>query len=183
PRDAVVTAVLATPGSMLAAGSPALMLAPLGRAELVVGVPPDVAQALRPGQSAIVRATFDGQRKAQARVASIGGMVDAQTHLVDVVLDGPALASGWMPGTAIEARLALDAWSGWVVPRQAVLRDASGQAYVFQDDHGRALRVAVTLAIDTPERSGITGALHPDLPLVVRGNYELADGMALKVDP
>ncbi|MDE2397390.1 MAG: efflux RND transporter periplasmic adaptor subunit [Burkholderiales bacterium] len=182
PFDGVVTSVQATPGSVLGSGSPALMLAPAGRAEVVVGVPPDVAHGLRPGQAATVHATFDGEQTAQARVAAIGGIVDPQTHLVEVVLEVPAPARGWMPGTSIQARLALDAWSGWVVPRQAVLRDAAGQAYVFQDDHGRALRVDVTLAIDTPERSGLTGKLHPDLPLVVLGNYELADGMALKVE-
>ena len=74
----------------------------------------------------------------------------------------------------------LQSWAGWVVPRQAVLQDPSGQAYVFQDDHGLARRVNVRIEADQGERSAISGPLRASLPLVVLGNYEVHDGMALR---
>lgn len=181
PLAGVVTAVQVAPGAVLAAGAPALILAPGGRDEAVVGVPLDVAAALRPGQKANVRAVFDGDQQAAAAVASVSRVVDPTTHLVDVVLVLAAPVADWIPGTSIEAAFDVDSWTGWVVPRQAVLTDAAGQAYVFQDDHGRAHRVDVALKIDTATRSGIAGPLRADLPVVVLGNYELIDGMPLKV--
>jgi len=60
-----------------------------------------------------------------------------------------------------------------------VLQDAQG-AYVYQDDHGKARRVPVHIAIDSGLQTGITGPLDSALPLVVQGNYELRPGMALR---
>ncbi len=181
PFDGVVTALNTTAGARLAAGNAALELVPTAHAEAVVGVSPEIAQSLHAGQAATLRAVFGGAAPATATVRAVGGMVDPRSHLVDVVLAPGARAAAWLPGTPVEASFALDAWTGWVVPRQAVLRDARGQAYVFQDDHGRARRVNVALAIDTSTRSGIAGPLAPTLPLVVLGNAELDDGMALGV--
>ena len=90
------------------------------------------------------------------------------------------LASVFDPTRSVQATLPLHSWKGWLVPRQAVLRDADGQAYVFQDDHGHARRVSVRVRGDEGERSAISGPLRPSLPLVVLGNYELKDGMALR---
>lgn len=181
PFDALVTAVQATVGARLAAGSTAVVLAPLSGLEAVVGVSPDVARQLHVGERAALHAVFDPDQRAPAVVRSAAGMVDARSHLVDVRLHLDAAPAAWLPGTPVEAAFALHPWSGWVVPRQAVLRDAAGQAYVFQDDGGKALRVDVSLEMDTPARSGIAGPLKPGLPIVVLGNDELADGMTLRV--
>jgi RND family efflux transporter MFP subunit len=187
--DGVVEAVPVAPGAQLAAGAEALRLAPDSALQAVVGVSPAVAAQLHAGQPASVRAVFESTPAAAARVAQIAGALDARSRLVDVTLelarrrgaaDGGA-ATAWLPGAAVQATFALQPWQGWVVPRQAVLRDAAGQAYVFQDDHGRARRVDVALRRDTADASGISGALDAGLPLVVLGNYELSDGMALRV--
>ncbi len=181
PFDGIVLAVHASPGAQIGAGSDALMLAPAGGLQAVVGVTPDVASALHAGQAVRVSAVFDGDHSTSATVLAIGGVVDAQSHLVNVTLALPAQASGWMPGLAVQASMQLHPWRGWVVPRQAVLRDASGQAYVFQDDRGKARRVNVTVEIDQAEHTGIAGDLLANRPLVVLGNYEISNGMALRV--
>jgi RND family efflux transporter MFP subunit len=181
--DGVVEAVAVAPGAQLGAGTEALRLAPGTALQAVVGVSPEVAAQLRAGQPARVDAVFDASAATTARVAQVAGALDARSRLVDVTLElpQPAAAAAWLPGAAVQAAFALQPWHGWVVPRQAVLRDARGQAYVFQDDHGRARRVDVALQRDSAEASGISGPLDAKLPLVVLGNYELADGMALRV--
>ena len=181
PFDAIVLAVHTSPGAQVNAGSDALMLAPAGGIQAVVGVTPDVASALHAGQAVRVSAVFDADQSTSATVLAVGGVVDAQSHLVNVTLALPGQASGWMPGLAVQASMQLHPWHGWIVPRQAVLRDASGQAYVFQDDQGKARRVNVTVEIDQAEHSGIAGDLLANRPLVVLGNYELSNGMALRV--
>lgn len=181
--DGVVTTVSAAPGAQLAAGSAALALAPAGRSQATVGVTPEVSRLLLPGQTATVQAVFDPDQAATARIVSVSGMIDPRSRRVDVVLSIPPQADWALPGLAIKARFSVRPWSGWVVPRQAVLRDATGQAYVFQDDRGRARRVNVLVEADQAESTGVTGPLDPALPLVVLGNDELTDGMALRVRP
>ena len=181
PFAGVVTAVLTTPGALLSAGSAALTLAPAAGLQAVVGVTPEVAAALVAGQPAKLQPVFDPDKTDTATVLSIAGVVDPQSHLVHVTLALSPQATGLLPGLAVQAQLDLRAWRGWVVPRQAVLRDASGQGYVFQDDHGHAQRVNVNIEMDQAEHSGISGPLNPALPLVVLGNDELRQGMALRV--
>ena len=179
PFDGLVTAVQTQTGAQLPAGSAALLLAPANRLQAVVGVLPEQARMLRPGMTAKVQAVFDPDQSAQATVLAAAGMVNPATGRVDLTLALPP--QPWLlPGLAISADLPLRVWSGWVVPRNAVLRDDRGQAYVFQDDHGRARRVNVNVEIDQGESSGLDGPLDPALPLVVLGNYELENGMALR---
>ncbi len=181
PFDGVVDAVATAPGARLAAGVTALSLAPSTGLQAVVGVDPHDALRLRAGSVAHLRAVFDPSEKTRATVLSVAGRVDPASGRVDVALALPATAHWLLPGLAVQASMPLRAWRGWVVPRQSVLRDAQGRAYVFQDDHGRARRVAVEVEADEGERSAISGPLQPALPLVVLGNYELRDGMALRL--
>jgi RND family efflux transporter MFP subunit len=181
PFAGVVTAVQTTPGALLAAGSAALTLAPSADLQAVVGVTPEAAATLVAGQPASLQPVFDPDKTAAATVLSIAGVVDPLSHLVNVTLALSPQAAGLLPGLAVQAQMDLRHWQGWVVPREAVLRDASGQAYVFQDDHGKAQRVNVKVELDQAEHTGISGPLNPSLPLVVLGNYELRPGMALRV--
>jgi hypothetical protein len=68
----------------------------------------------------------------------------------------------------------------WIVPRAAVLKGDKG-AYVFQvDAQNKARRVAVAIEVENGDRYGVDGALNQTQALVVSGNYELEDGMAVR---
>ena len=67
------------------------------------------------------------------------------------------------------------------MPRAAVLKDDKG-AYVFQiTPQNRARRVAVVMQIENGDRYGVDGYIDASQGLVVSGNYELKDGMAVRV--
>lgn len=181
PFDGVVETLSAAPGARLAAGSDALSLAPRSGLQAVLGVSPADARQLHAGLRTELHSVFDPALHTQATVLSVAGRVDSATARVEVVLALPASARWLLPGLAVQAGLPTRSWSGWVVPRQAVLQAPSGQAYVFQDRDGHALRVNVRVDAEQGEHSVISGPLQPRLPLVVLGNYELHDGMALRV--
>lgn len=180
PFDGIVLAVGAAPGDLLAVGSPLLQLGRAGSLQALAGVPPEDAACLQPGQPVRLTAIFDPAQHWTGSIRSIGAAINPKTQRLDVVIALPAQARLPAVGTHVQADMVLGRWRGWVVPRDAVLQDERG-AYVFQDDHGRARRVPVTIAIESGLQTGITGALDPALPLVVAGNYELRDGMALRV--
>ncbi|AJY38051.1 transporter (plasmid) [Burkholderia humptydooensis] len=85
-----------------------------------------------------------------------------------------------MPGMRLTADIAVSQLQHWIVPRSAVLRDAKGD-YVFQIDRGHARRVNVVTAVDQGVTLGVDGTLDAGRPVVVIGNYELKDGMAVRV--
>lgn len=180
PADGVVLAVSAASGDLLAAGSPLLQLGRGGSLQAAAGVPPEDAARLQPGQPVRLTAVFDPQQHWQGTIRSIGAAINPKTQRLDVLIALPAQPGLPAAGTSVQADMVLGRWRGWVVPRDAVLQDERG-AYVFQDDKGRARRVPVHIAIESGLQTGITGALDPALPLIVAGNYELRDGMTLRV--
>ncbi len=180
PFDGLVESVTTSPGAQLGAATTALSLAPSAGLQAVIGVDALDAGQLRPGTSVPLRSVFDPARRTLATIVAVAGRVDPSTGHVELTLALPAAARWAIPGLAVQAELPLRSWHGWVVPRQAVLQDASGQAYVFQDDRGHARRVNVSIEGDQGENTAISGPLAPALPLVVLGNYEVHDGMALR---
>lgn len=182
PFDGVVVQLAAGQGDQIASGAPLGLLAKdAGRADVPnveLNVEPSLVANIRPGDAVEVRpvaANADGH-KVVGRVVTIGAAIDPVTQSVVVTAAVPA-DNALIPGTRVSAAIQTQPAPHWVVPRNAVLRDARG-AYVYQvDAQQRAHRVAVDTRVDAGDRYGVDGQLHPNEPVVVAGNYELADGM------
>jgi hypothetical protein len=79
----------------------------------------------------------------------------------------------------VSVAIVLEQHTGWVVPRDAVLRDAKGD-YLFQVTGSKAERVAVKTGIETDKYTEIIGSIDTKRRIVTVGNYELHDGMAVR---
>jgi multidrug efflux pump subunit AcrA (membrane-fusion protein) len=84
-------------------------------------------------------------------------------------------------GNRIKGTITLRQETTLAVPRSAVLRDAAG-AHLFVIRESRAYRVSVTTGIEEGDLVAVQGPLIVGEPVVVTGNYELKDGMAVKVE-
>lgn len=178
PFDGVVLGVGASAGDRIAAGATVMTLARMSGLRVLLGLEPSDSFAVRPGMPVRLTPVFDAGRQVEARVAAVHGMVDPRTQLVDVVVR--IRAGKLLPGMRVRGEITLATRTGWAVPRSAVLRDGGGE-YLFQVKDGVARRVAVTVESDGDELLGIVGAaLDPALKVVVQGNYELSDGMAVR---
>jgi len=178
PFDGVVLSIGGAPGDRLAAGAAVLKLARLSGLRVLLGIEPSDSFAVRPGMPVRLTPVFDARRTVEAHVAAVHGMVDPRTQLVDVVVK--IAAGDLLPGMRVKGEITLASRTGWAVPRSAVLHDGRGD-YLFQVAHGVARRVAVRVESDGDRLLGISGAgLDPALKVVVVGNYELADGMAVR---
>jgi membrane fusion protein (multidrug efflux system) len=178
PFDGVVTSLGAAPGDRIAAGATVMTLARMSGLRVLLGIEPSDSFGVRPGMPVRLTPVFDARRQVEARVAAVHGMVNPQTQLVDVVV---RIAAGkLLPGMRVKGEITLATRTGWAVPRSAVLRDGEGE-YLFQVKDGVARRVAVQVDSDGDKLLGISGAgLDPALKVVVQGNYELADGIAVR---
>lgn len=186
PFDGVVLQVSVAQGDQVQAGAVILQLAGGSgknmRANVMLGVEPSDATAIHTGDAVTVRGLSAALARSAAdgRVVLVGASIDPQSQLVNVGANVPLGQSAFIPGTRVSADIATRNGTHWIVPRPAVLKDAKG-AYVFQiNAQNKARRVAVVIQIENGDRYGVDGPLEPGQGLVVSGNYELEDGMAVR---
>jgi hypothetical protein len=104
-------------------------------------------------------------------------MLNPKTRLVDADVSVPA--GSVISGAAFRADIKVGELKGWIVPHDAVLTDATG-SYLFQVTAATASRVAVTVLGATGADDVVRGSVDPQRPVVVQGNYQLADHMAVR---
>ncbi|MFL9896620.1 efflux RND transporter periplasmic adaptor subunit [Paraburkholderia fungorum] len=186
PLDGVVLQVSAAQGDQLQPGAAILQLAGGterdARANVMLGVEPADATAIHPGDTVTLHGLSASLAKAatDGHVVVVGASVDQQSQLVNVGANVPLGQSALIPGTRVAADIATRSGTHWVVPRSAVLKDDKG-TYVFQiTPQNKARRVAVITQIENGDRYGVDGPLDGAQGLVVSGNYELKDGMAVQ---
>lgn len=179
PFDGVVTTLSARLGDRVRAGAPLLLLAKTDGLLARLGVEPEDAARVTAGMPVHLASVF-GRATVDVKVSQVHGVVNPRTRLVDVMARlGGAGARRLMPGMQVRGEITLSSQTGWVVPRAAVLRDARGD-YLFQIAGGHARRVDVVTGTRTDRLIHVSGPFDPKLPVVVMGNYELKNGMAVR---
>jgi membrane fusion protein, multidrug efflux system len=188
PFAAIVRAIAANPGAIVAGGAVLVDLARPDALVLRAGAVPQQAAAIRPGDPVAVLPLGAGGgaaagqapgTKAQGRVLLRGSIVDPQTGLVPVVVAPPQ--GMLLPGEMAQARIVTGETRGYVVPHAAILADDSGAPYVVQAKGWIARKVAVRILGHDRDRDVVEGRLDPAAPLVLAGNYQLEDGMRVRV--
>jgi RND family efflux transporter MFP subunit len=188
PFDGVVAAVSAVQGDRVQAGAPVLQVARTDALRVVIGIEPAERARVRAGAHLTVTPIVAPGASAPAVdlvVDHVQQAVDPKTQRVDVVAllphrSGASSASAsFAPGMKVDARIQVGALQSLAVGRSAVLSDERGD-YVFQVADGKARRVAVTRRLDDGTLAAIAGVANATLPIVVEGNYELQDGMAVR---
>lgn len=181
PFPAIVTALTTTPGALVAEGAPLLDLAAPGRLVLTVGVVPAQAADVAPNDPAVV--TLVGSNvSASGTVMVRGSFAQAASGLVPVDV---ALPPGkFFPGEMAEAAITTGELHGYLVPHAAILVGDNGAPYVVQAIGGVAKKVPVKVLGAHNDRDVISGALDSRAPLVLTGNYQLDNGMKIRLaDP
>ena len=181
PFEAIVTTLSVHSGDIVTVGSPMLTLAAPGRLVLSAGVVPSQALEVHAGQRAAVKAA-GSDHWVRARVAVGGAAASPASGLVPVQIGLPP--GKFLPGEVAEARIVTAEVLGYVVPHRAILVDRSGRTYVVQALDGIAHQVPVRVLDSDTDQNVISGALDPHAALVLTGNYQLKDGMRVRLaDP
>ncbi|PYE16713.1 RND family efflux transporter MFP subunit [Paraburkholderia silvatlantica] len=188
PTAGVVSQLSAAPGDQAQAGTALVQLlgtntAGARAANVSLGVESADAATIHAGDRVVLHSLSAAQQSVQAQghIAMVGGAVDAQSQLVNVGANVPLAGAAFLPGTRVRAEIDTQTGTWWAVPRAAVLHDASGQ-YVYQVMPGnKAHRVHVTVKVEYGATYGVEGALDATRGLIVSGNYELGDGMAVRI--
>ena len=177
----VVVRVAVQVGALVPAGSTLMELADLSHLEARLGVEPAAAKGLRSGAT-VQLAGAAGGGPVPARIRIVSPAINPATRLTDVYL---ALKDGqpFQLGQFVTAQLPVAARKGWLVPYAAVQpEDGQGILYTVRD--GKAVRHQVQVLAQNGDQVQVAGAgLDGAEPLVIQGNYELQDGMAVHTEP
>ena len=178
--DGVVASLTAHRDDILAADTVFAQIGDAAGLRLRLGIEPSAAAQVTTGQNVSFTLLQNDARPMQAKVERVSHQLDAQTRLIDVYAtpDRPQQLS---PGAAVTAKIEVATRQNVLsVPRSAVLyRD--GKAYVFAIAGGKAAQHWVDAGDDDGARVEIRSGLEANTPVVTLGNYELRDGMAVKV--
>lgn len=166
-------------GQIVQAGSPLVELVVQSEIEVKLGVEPEDVKQLQLGQPVtLYQVHLANAQPLQGKVQLITQRVDPSTHLVDVYVSLPN-DPGLLLDSYFRAELQTEVHDALVAPRSAVLPDGDKHIlYTMKNQH--AVRHEVQVGIEnTHEIELIAKDLRPGEPVVVDGNYELSDGMAI----
>ncbi len=179
-RDGIVADIAAHTGDVIAADTAFAHVGDASGLRLNLGVEPSAVAQLRKGEPVRFRLLQDGAPEWHAIVERVGRQIDTQTRLVPVVAK-PDESTQVPPGAAVSAQIETGSEKPVLgVPRSAVLWQG-GKAYVFVVQSGKAVRRWVEAGADDGERIEIRSGLAAGESAVTLGNYELQDGMAVRV--
>jgi membrane fusion protein, multidrug efflux system len=179
----VITRIDATRGSLVLMGAPLLTVATAQGREARLGIESgDRALLARNQPATLTSSERPDPATTASHVRSVGAALDAATGFLDVRVPVPESAS-LMLGEHVRASIQVALHpTALIVPRNAVLPDGDAQVlYTVRDT--KALRHEVKLGIASADRVEVLAdGLKAGDAVVVSGNYELADGMAVQIE-
>ncbi len=168
-------------GAIVPAGNPLMEIVAQNRLEVRLGVEPRDAGRLSSGrQVSLFSVNEPAQKGFTGRIRKISRAVNRTTRLVDVFVALPRPA-GFLLGEYVTGRIETASSYGMVVQRSAVLPGSGGNV-LFTVRNGHAVRHIVMILRESDRKVQVSGAgLKPGDMAVVEGNYELEEGMAVRI--
>ena len=168
-------------GQIVAAGTPLVEVAGQDKIEVKLAADPQDAALLKNGSPVRLRpVNSSDQEPIEGKVRLVGQRVDPATRRVDVMVSLPR-DSHLMLESYVAGQIASQSAEGLIVPRDAVLPEDE-QFTLFSVKDGHAVKHAVKVGIENDEQVQIiAGDLKEGEPVVIVGNFELEDGMAVEV--
>jgi RND family efflux transporter MFP subunit len=177
----IVVKLDAQPGTVVPAGTALVTLGQSANLQVRLSIEPVDVKDVQPG--AVVSVTPVTRPEAEpiaVTVGTVGGLADPTTGSVDVRCPLPE-GGDWIVGEHVQGLIQVEEKKALVVPRNAVLPDDEDQVLFTVKDH-KAVKHTVKLGITTVDSAEVSSLdLHAGDLVVVTGNAELEDGMAVQL--
>lgn len=181
--DGIITRLDVSQGQRVQADTAAMLIAAEQRLIARLGVEPEDLGSVNVGAPVTIQSVFVPGIRVDSQIREVHAMIDPATHLVEVLAPIPERhVNELVLGSRILGQIQLSSHRALVVPRSAIL-DQGGDAHVFVVSQGKARRVGVQVSTETAEGVAVSGELAVGDRVVVSGNYELSDGMAVREAP
>lgn len=166
-------------GALVPAGAPLVEVVPKSSVQVRLGVEPGEVSTLHDNQTVHLSAAEGAGAPVDATVRRITQRVNAATRLVDVFVAPTSGKDNLMLDQYVKAQWSSHLAKGLVVPRSAALPQAHGDA-LFVVRNGKAVKQIVKIVLENDLDAVVTGGdFKAGEPVVIAGNLELEDGMAV----
>jgi membrane fusion protein (multidrug efflux system) len=178
----VVNKVSVQEGSIVSAGSALLEIVPQNRFEVRFGVEPEDMKYLRVDQPVSLSSVNTPKSSSvTGRTRTISQSINPATRLIDVFIELPPSSNQFLLDEYVRGTIEIASKAGLVVPRSAVLPEED-EYVLFTVKDGKAKKHTLQIGLENRKEVEIIGNdLHPGELVVTLGNYELQDGMAVKM--
>ncbi len=169
-------------GTVVPAGGPLVEIITRKALEVRLGVEPEDVVRLKPGEKVALSPVIKSlASRMSGTIKAISRTVNPSTRLVDVFVV-PTSFGSLLLNEYLRGEITIAAREALLAPRSAVLPE--GDHYVlFTIKNGRAKKHLVEVGIESGNWIEITGhGLQPGDQVVILGNYELKDGMAVRLE-
>jgi RND family efflux transporter MFP subunit len=168
-------------GAMVPAGTALAVISGSSHLEAHLAIEAADSSRVKAGQKvSLASASRPDLAAADSAIRLVGASVDPVSGSTDAWAALPA-DGGWLAGEHIRAEIVLQTKDALVVPRSAVLPEEGGNV-LFTVKDGKAVKHTVEVGIAADDLLEVVSKdLHPGDPVVTVGNYELEDGMAVRL--
>jgi RND family efflux transporter MFP subunit len=179
PRSGIVDGLTAQPGDILAPGTVVARVADISAWQVRLGVEPDDVGRVQVGQS-VELSGLTGARSTSGTIRYVDQRLDPTSRVASAIVMGQGGLD--LPvGTGVRGRIIVGTHEHAVaVPRAAVLYEDE-HPYVFVVAQGKAQRRDVEIGLEDDKDIELMKGVRPGEPVVVLGNNELTDGMAIRI--
>ena len=179
PQDGIVDGLTAQPGDLLAPGTVVARIAQPDRLIVRLGIEPNGLARLTADQVVRIAPLSDAAKSVSARIGIVDRRVDPQTHLAVAMVNIPR-NSGLLAGAPVQAQIVIAKHENAIcIPSAAVLYEGD-RAYVFVLSDKVARRRPIQVGLREGAFLEISDGLTAREDVVISGNYELKDGMAIR---
>ena len=181
PEAGVVSKLDLMTGALVPAGTALVTVATGGQLEARLGIEAADLGAVAAGQTVILESSNRSEAASVAStVRTVGAALDPVTGAAETRVAVPAGAP-LLLGEHVRAQIEVQTKArALVVPRSAVLPD-DDKHILFTVKEGKAVKHEVKLGLVTDDLTEVIGeGLHAGDRVVILGNYELEDGMAVQ---
>jgi RND family efflux transporter MFP subunit len=180
PMKGIITRLDVSQGQRVQADTTAMLIAAESKLIARLGVEPEDLNDIQTGTPVTITPLFVPDITIKSSVREIHAMIDPSTQLVEVLAAIPeAEVNELVLGSRVRGHIQLESRKCLAVPSSAVLTEA-GHTYLYTIADGRAKRVPVQIWIEQNGEIAVSGVLQGGDRVVISGNYELADGMAVR---
>jgi len=181
PWDGVVSRVRVRDGDFVAPRTPLVEMFDPRSLLIRAAVPEERAVAIHAGMALSVVLDAYPDTEFQARVDRVYPSLDprTRTRTLEAKVSGPVRL---LPAMFARLMLAIEtAEDAVVVPGDAVVKSAAGQAVVFVLEDGKAVQRPVETGIEAANRVQVVAGLQPGDKVIVAGNERLKNGDAVRI--
>jgi len=179
--DGVILAVNVQAGQIVSPNTALLSVAGDDKRQVRLGVENEDLEQIRVGQQVIITPLQNEKLKFIGYIKNITSEIDPNTGLIDIIVPLDK-ASELIAGSMVRAEIIMKPASKTLaIPRGAILYQQD-KPYIYVAVNGKAQQRWVTIGEDNGQFVSILSGLKANEQVVIVGNYELTDGMALRVE-